>query len=74
MFPLMAAFLRIPEPGEEINIDVVRTSTLTIRALRTSVAVNPQRPFFFLNDTLRRNLELWEQHSDAYISALLERV
>ena len=67
MFLLMPAFLRMPELGGEINIDVVRTSTLTIRALRETV-------FFYLNDTLRRNLDLWEQHSDAYISALLERV
>ena len=69
----MAAFLRMPEPQGEVIIDDVRTSTLNIRALRASVVVIPQRPFIF-NDTLRRNLDPWEQHSDADICAVLEKV
>lgn len=69
----MAAFLRMPEPQGEVIIDDVMTSTLNIRALRASVAMIPQKPFIF-NDTLRRNLDPWEQHSDTDIWAVLERV
>ena len=69
----MAAFLRMPEPQGEVIIDDVRTSTLNIRALRSSVAVIPQKPFIF-NDTLRRNLDPWEQHTDDEIWAVLEKV
>ena len=70
----MAAFLHMPEPHwGEVIIDDVRTSTLNIRALRSSVAVIPQRPFLF-NDTLRRNLDPWEQHTDDDIWAVLEKV
>lgn len=69
----MAAFLRMPEPQGEVIIDDVRTSTLNIWALRSSVAVIPQRPFLF-NDTLRRNLDPWEQHTDDEIWAVLEKV
>lgn len=69
----MAAFLRMPEPQGEVIIDDVMTSTLNIRALRASVAVIPQKPFIF-NDTLRRNLDPWEQHSDTDIWAVLEKV
>lgn len=69
----MAAFLRMPEPQGEVIIDDVRTSTLNVRALRSSVAVIPQKPFIF-NDTLRRNLDPWEQHTDDEIWAVLEKV
>lgn len=69
----MAAFLRMPEPQGEVIIDDVRTSTLNIRALRSSVAVIPQKPFIF-NDTLRRNLDPWEQHTDDEIWAVLEKI
>ena len=70
----MAAFLHMPEPHcGEVIIDDVRTGTLNIRALRSSVAVIPQRPFLF-NDTLRRNLDPWEQHTDDEIWAVLEKV
>lgn len=69
----MAAFLRMPEPQGEVIIDDVMTSTLNIRALRASVAMIPQKPFIF-NDTLRRNLDPWEQHSDTDIWAVLEKV
>lgn len=69
----MAAFLCMPEPQGEIIIDDVMTSTLNIRALRAAVAVIPQRPFIF-NDSLRRNLDPWEQHSDAEKWAVLEKV
>lgn len=69
----MAAFIRMPEPQGEVIIDDVRTSTLNIRALRSSVAVIPQKPFIF-NDTLRRNLDPWEQHTDDEIWAVLEKV
>lgn len=70
---LVAAFLRMPEPQGELIIDDVITSTLNIRALRASVAVISQRPFIF-NDTLRRNLDPCEQHSDAEIWSVLEKV
>ena len=69
----MAAFIGMPEPQGEVIIDDVITSTLNIRALRASVAVIPKRPFI-LNDTLKRNLDPWEQHSDADIWAVLEKV
>ena len=69
----MAALLRMPEPQGEVIIDDVITSTLNIRALRSSVAVIPQRPFIF-NDTLRRNLDPWEEHTDDEIWAVLEKV
>ena len=69
----MAALLRMPEPQGEVIIDDVITSTLNIRALRSSVAVIPQRPFIF-NDTLRRNLGPWEEHTDDEIWAVLEKV
>ena len=69
----MAAFLHMPEPQGEVIIDDVITSTLNIQALRSSVAVIPQRPFLF-NDTLRRNLDPWEQHTDDDIWAVLEKV
>ena len=70
---LMAALLRMPEPQGDVIIDGVKTSTLNIRALRAAVAVIPQRPFIF-NDTLRRNLDPWDQHSDTDIWAVLEKV
>ena len=64
----------MPEPQGEVIIDNVITSTLNIRELRASVAVILQRPFIF-NDTLRRNLDPWEQHTDAdHIWAVLEKV
>lgn len=69
----MAALLRMPDPHGEVIIDDAMTSTLNIRALRAAIAVIPQRPFIF-NDTLRRNLDPWDQHSDANIWAVLEKV
>lgn len=69
----MAALLCMPEPQGEVIIDGVITSTLNVRALRASLAMIPQRPFVF-HDTLRRNLDPWEQHSDTEIRAVLERV
>ena len=69
----MAALLRMPEPQGEVIIDDVITSTLNIRALRSSVAVIPQRPFIF-NDTQRRNLDPWEEHTDDEVWAVLEKV
>lgn len=63
----------MPEPQGEVIIDDVMTSAINIRALRGAVAVIPQTSFIF-NDTLRRNLDPWVQHSDTDIWAVLEKV
>ena len=71
---LFAAIFRLVE-GESgsIAIDGVDTSRLPLHTLRSAIAIIPQSPVIFSN-TLRYNLDPFNQHSDTALWDALEAV
>ena len=71
---LFTAIFRLVE-GESgsILIDGVDTSRLPLHTLRSAIAIIPQSPVIFSN-TLRYNLDPFQQHSDAALWEALEAV
>ncbi|RFU80780.1 abc bile acid transporter [Trichoderma arundinaceum] len=71
---LTSALLRFIDASEgRILIDGIDISTLKLGALRAAVAIIPQDPFLFLG-TLRSNLDLREDKTDAELLSVLRRV
>lgn len=70
----MNALFRISElAGGKLMIDGIDISTLGLRELRSNLCIIPQDPTVFSN-TIRFNLDPFNQHSDAQLWEALERV
>jgi ABC-type multidrug transport system fused ATPase/permease subunit len=71
---LMLALLRLIEAEEgSIFIDGIDISTLGLRDLRSRIAIIPQEPVL-LSDSLRNNLDVFQQYSDKEVWDALQRV
>ena len=70
---LTAALLRMPEAMGVITIDGVNLATINLHDSRRCISVLGQNPGLF-SGTLRRNLDLMDQHEDADLWRVLEKV
>ncbi|XP_061693359.1 ATP-binding cassette sub-family C member 4-like [Syngnathoides biaculeatus] len=70
---MVAALFRLAEPQGSIYIDGVLTSELGLHDLRQKMSIIPQDPVLF-TDTVRKNLDPFNQHSDADLWKVLEQV
>ena len=71
---LFAAIFRLVESESgSIQIDGIDTSRLPLHTLRSAIAIIPQSPVIFSN-TLRYNLDPFNEHSDAAVWEALEAV
>jgi ABC-type multidrug transport system fused ATPase/permease subunit len=71
---LTLALFRFLEAREgSIHIDGIDISTISLHALRSSLAIIPQDPVLF-SGTVRSNLDAFDDHSDAELYEALERV
>ncbi|XP_061760631.1 ATP-binding cassette sub-family C member 4-like [Nerophis ophidion] len=70
---LVAALFRLAEPQGNIYIDGVLTSELGLHDLRQKISIIPQDPVLF-TDSVRKNLDPFNQHSDADVWKALEQV
>ncbi|XP_077370470.1 ATP-binding cassette sub-family C member 4-like isoform X2 [Festucalex cinctus] len=70
---LVAALFRLAEPQGNIYIDGVLTSDLGLHDLRKKMSIIPQDPILF-TDTVRKNLDPFNQHTDADLWKSLEQV
>ncbi|XP_077399671.1 ATP-binding cassette sub-family C member 4-like isoform X2 [Vanacampus margaritifer] len=70
---LVAVLFRLAEPQGNIYIDGVLTSELGLHDLRQKMSIIPQDPVLF-TDTVRKNLDPFNQHTDADIWKALEQV
>lgn len=69
---LMSVLLRLIDiVGGSVSIDGVDISRIGLHDLRKKVSVIPQVPFLFLG-TMRQNLDMFGQHSDAAIWAAID--
>uniref|UniRef100_A0A665T414 Multidrug resistance-associated protein 4 n=2 Tax=Echeneis naucrates TaxID=173247 RepID=A0A665T414_ECHNA len=70
---LVSALFRLAEPQGEIRIDGVLTSQIGLRELRQKMTIIPQDPVLF-TDTVRKNLDPLNQHTDEDLWTTLEEV
>ncbi|XP_061642245.1 ATP-binding cassette sub-family C member 4-like isoform X2 [Phyllopteryx taeniolatus] len=70
---LVMALFRLAEPQGNIYIDGVLTSELGLHDLRQKMSIIPQDPVLF-TDTVRKNLDPFNQHTDADLWKALEQV
>nr|XP_057941813.1 ATP-binding cassette sub-family C member 4-like isoform X2 [Doryrhamphus excisus] len=70
---LVAALFRLAEPRGNIYIDGVLTSQLGLHDLRQKISIIPQDPVLF-SDSVRKNLDPFQQHMDADLWKALELV
>ncbi|XP_037120770.1 multidrug resistance-associated protein 4-like isoform X2 [Syngnathus acus] len=70
---LVAALFRLAEPQGNIYIDGVLTSELGLHDLRQKMSIIPQDPVLF-TDTVRKNLDPFNQHTDGDLWKALEQV
>ncbi|XP_054655590.1 ATP-binding cassette sub-family C member 4-like isoform X3 [Dunckerocampus dactyliophorus] len=70
---LVAALFRLVEPQGNIYIDGVQTSELGLHQLRQKMSIIPQDPVLF-SDSVRKNLDPFQQHTDADLWKALELV
>ncbi|XP_019716236.1 multidrug resistance-associated protein 4-like isoform X1 [Hippocampus comes] len=70
---LVAALFRLAEPQGNIYIDGVLTSELGLHDLRQKMSIIPQDPLLF-TDTVRKNLDPFNQHTDVDLWKALEQV
>uniref|UniRef100_A0A6M2DYD7 Putative peptide exporter abc superfamily protein n=1 Tax=Xenopsylla cheopis TaxID=163159 RepID=A0A6M2DYD7_XENCH len=70
---LIAAIFRLARVEGSILIDGIDTATIPLHILRSKVSIIPQDPVLF-SGTLRRNLDPFEEYSDAAVWQALHEV
>ncbi|KMQ91166.1 putative multidrug resistance-associated, lethal 03659-like isoform x5 protein, partial [Lasius niger] len=70
---LINALFRLACVEGEIRIDDVSTSAIAMHDFRSKISIIPQEPFLF-TDSLRRNLDPFDQYSDAMLWQALQDV
>ncbi|XP_011176315.1 multidrug resistance-associated protein 7 [Solenopsis invicta] len=70
---LLASLFRLTEISSgSISIDNVNIQTLSLKALRSRLAIIPQNPFLF-SGTIRENVDPLDQYTDMHIYKALEK-
>ncbi|GFG31607.1 hypothetical protein Cfor_03186 [Coptotermes formosanus] len=69
---LMALFRLVELTDGEILIDTVNISLISLRSLRSRIAIIPQEPFLFCG-TVRQNINPLDQYCDSELVAALRR-
>ncbi|KAF2351830.1 ABC transporter type 1 transmembrane domain [Trinorchestia longiramus] len=70
---LISCLFRLTEPMGKIIIDGANVGTLGLHTLRKNISIIPQDPTLF-NDTFRKNLDPFAEHSDEKLWGSLEEV
>uniref|UniRef100_A0A8C5FVQ8 Cystic fibrosis transmembrane conductance regulator n=1 Tax=Gadus morhua TaxID=8049 RepID=A0A8C5FVQ8_GADMO len=70
---LVSALFRLAEPQGKIYVDGILTSELGLHDLRQKMSIIPQDPVLF-TDTMRKNLDPFNQHSDEELWNSLQEV
>lgn len=70
---LISAIFRLAALEGDILVDDVKTDSITLAELRSKISIIPQDPVLF-SGTIRRNLDPFEEYSDASIWQALEEV
>ncbi|XP_047210879.1 ATP-binding cassette sub-family C member 4-like isoform X2 [Girardinichthys multiradiatus] len=70
---LISALFRLAEPRGQIYIDGVLTSEMGLHDLRQKMSIIPQDPVLF-TETVRKNLDPFNQHTDEDLWKALEEV
>ncbi|CAN0562538.1 unnamed protein product [Rangifer tarandus platyrhynchus] len=70
---VIAALLRLSEPGDRILVDNILTNDVGLHDLRKKMTVAPQEPVLFTG-TMRKNLDPFNDHMDVELWNVLEEV